>query len=277
MIMTIKNLYPIIALLLFGHWVQAQELKYTVHFDFNKSNIPDSAMVDMVQIMHKHLVEKIVIEGHCDSIGSKEYNYTLSEKRANEVKKLLIQNGIEKKAVQTCIGYGKDKPLSKNDSEQDRQQNRRVNIHFFIAKRKDEKVAKTNEVLKSSDFEVGKKIVLKNLHFYGGQHVLQPESKPVLDNLCKILRENPNLKIEIQGHVCCTTFQADGYDIDTKTDNLSVTRAELVYLFLTSKCGISKKRLSYTGFGGTQKIIENDITEEQQRMNRRVEIKVIEN
>lgn len=275
--MCIKILYPIIALLIWGHWVHAQELEYTVHFDFNKTIVPDSAMVDIIKIMHKNSIDKIIIEGHCDIIGSKAYNYILSEKRANEVKKLLIQNGIEKQAVQTCIGYGKDKPISNNETEEDRQQNRRVNIHFFFDKVKEEKLAQTNELLKSSDFEVGKKIVLKNLLFYGGQHVLQPESKPVLDNLCKILRENPNLKIEIQGHVCCTTFQTDGYDIDTKTDNLSVTRAEMVYLFLTTKCGISKKRLSYTGFGGTQKIIENDITEEQQRMNRRVEIKVIEN
>ena len=275
--MTIKNLYPIIALVICGHWAWAQDVDYMVHFDFNKVIIPDSSMLDIIKIMHKNSINKIIIEGHCDSIGSKEYNYQLSEKRANEVKKLLIQNGIEKKAVQTCIGYGKDKPISNNDTEEDRQQNRRVNIHFFFDKVKEEKLAQTNEILKSSDFEVGKKIVLKNLLFYGGQHVLQPESKPILNNLCKILKENPNLKIEIQGHVCCTTFQADGYDIDTKTDNLSVTRAEMVYLYLTTKCGISKKRLSYTGFGGTQKIIENDITEEQQRVNRRVEIKVIEN
>ena len=101
------------------------------------------------------------------------------------------------------------------------------------------------------------------------------ESLPVLQNLADILKENPTMKIEIQGHVSCTTVELDGYDADTGLDNLSVARAEMVYIHLVHKCGIDKSRLSYKGYGGTQKITQDERTEELQQINRRVEIKIL--
>jgi outer membrane protein OmpA-like peptidoglycan-associated protein len=218
----------------------------------------------------------VLIEGHCDSMGSTQYNYKLSERRANEVRKLLLHNGLNPKTIKTCIGYGKDQPLTNNLSEIDRQLNRRVIVHFTISEKDSRAEVKKENILKSEEFKVGKKITLKNLLFYGGRHILKPESKGILDNLCDILKKNPKLKIEIQGHVCCTTNQIDGYDYDTRTDNLSVNRAKAIYELLIQECGILENRLSYKGFGGRQKLIEDEITEEERSLNRRVEIKVLE-
>ncbi len=254
----------------------AQEKRVVVLFDYNKSDIPDSSMFKLMKIIAKNNITNVMIEGHCDSIGSQQYNYILSEKRAQEVKKLLTQNGVDKSTIKTCIGYGEDQPFISNISEKDRQQNRRVLVHFFIKESVKHDTIKSTSGLDRKDFKAGKKIILQNMLFYGGQHILKPESFAVLQNLCEILQRNPTLKIEIQGHVCCTSFELDGYDIDTRTDNLSVNRAAMIYDYLNTNCGIPKSRLSYKGFGGTQKIIENDFTEAQQRINRRVEIKVLE-
>ncbi len=271
-----KQAFIILYILCLSTAMKAQDMQYVVLFEFNKSTIPDSSMLGLMKIIAKNKISDVVIEGHCDSVGSKEYNYALSENRAAEVKKLLVQNGIDQKAIKMCIGYGKDKPLVPNLSDTQRQMNRRVTVHFKTAE-PDKKVAVMKDIQKidKKDLKVGRKIVIKNLFFYGGSHILTTESLPVLQNLADILKENPTMKIEIQGHVCCTTVELDGYDADTGLDNLSVARAEMVYIHLVHKCGIDKSRLSYKGYGGTQKITQDERTEELQQINRRVEIKIL--
>lgn len=256
-------------------YVSAQEKKYTVLFEYNQSVIPDTAMINIMKIIAKKEIDHVMIEGHCDSIGSKQYNYSLSARRANEVKKLLTANGVLSQHINTVVGYGEDKPLVSNESEKDRQLNRRVIIHFYTNENTEQKKPISTSTLNQQEFVVGKKIVLNNLFFYAARHKIKPESRPVLENLCSILTKNPGLVIEIQGHVCCTTFEPDGYDIETRSDNLSVNRAEAVYNYLIQECGIEAKRLSYRGFGGTQKVTQQEDTEQQMQLNRRVEIKIL--
>jgi len=255
-----------------GH---SQEKKYTVLFEYNQSAIPDTALIAIMKLISKKDIAHIKIEGHCDSIGSKEYNYSLSSRRANEVKKLLTSNGISINNINTVVGYGEDKPLTSNESEKERQLNRRVIIHFFTNEKNEQPKSTNTSTLNQQEFVVGKKIVLNNLFFYAARHKIKPESRPTLENLCSILTKNAGLVIEIQGHVCCTTYEPDGYDIETRSDNLSVNRAEAVYNFLVQECGIDAKRLSFRGFGGTQKITQQEDTEEHMQLNRRVEIKIL--
>ncbi len=69
---------------------------------------------------------KIEIAGHTDFIGSKEYNYTLSIKRAKAVQSFLIKSGVDSEQL-TIKGYGKTKPLASNDDESEgRSLNRRT-------------------------------------------------------------------------------------------------------------------------------------------------------
>ncbi len=256
--------------------MKAQERQYHVLFEFNKIGTPDSSMVGLIRIIATNSIEKVLIEGHCDSIGQKGYNDVLSEMRANEVKKLLIQNGMDKNVIKRCIGYGEDRPLTTNSSEEERQQNRRVTVHFYLQTPVTKDTFNVNQPLEQKDFKAGRKIVLKDIFFYGGRHILKPESIPVLQNLGDILKANPTMKIDIQGHVCCTSIESDGFDIDTGLDNLSVARAEMVYIYLVQKCGIRNDRLSYRGYGGTRKITQHEESEELQQINRRVEINVLE-
>lgn len=65
------------------------------------------------------------IEGHTDNTGSAEYNQTLSENRANEVKKYLVNKNISSNRI-IAKGFGETRPITTNDTKEGRSTNRRV-------------------------------------------------------------------------------------------------------------------------------------------------------
>ncbi|MDR9502152.1 MAG: OmpA family protein [Desulfurivibrionaceae bacterium] len=69
----------------------------------------------------------IRIEGHTDSVGTEIYNLDLSERRASNVRNLLIQRGVPSSRIEV-IGYGESMPVATNHTEAGRQMNRRVEI-----------------------------------------------------------------------------------------------------------------------------------------------------
>ncbi|MDR0724548.1 MAG: OmpA family protein [Prevotellaceae bacterium] len=73
---------------------------------------------------------KIEISAHTDDVGSNEYNFRLSDKRAESVIKFLISNNVDKNRV-LSKGYGELKPLVPNDSDENRAKNRRVEIKII--------------------------------------------------------------------------------------------------------------------------------------------------
>ncbi|AXG68915.1 outer membrane porin F [Kordia sp. SMS9] len=69
----------------------------------------------------------VEISGHTDSVGDKDLNFALSQKRAEKIKKLLIQQGCEASKL-VAKGYGETRPLASNKTKNGRQQNRRIEI-----------------------------------------------------------------------------------------------------------------------------------------------------
>jgi OOP family OmpA-OmpF porin len=69
----------------------------------------------------------IRIEGHTDSSGSEDLNQKLSQRRADAVKQLLIQNGIAANRIKS-IGQGEAHPVASNNTEAGKAKNRRVDI-----------------------------------------------------------------------------------------------------------------------------------------------------
>jgi outer membrane protein OmpA-like peptidoglycan-associated protein len=67
------------------------------------------------------------VEGHTDSVGTDEYNLSLSERRAEAVREYFLQQGISSASV-TSRGFGKTEPIATNDTPEGRQQNRRVEL-----------------------------------------------------------------------------------------------------------------------------------------------------
>jgi len=69
----------------------------------------------------------VAVEGHTDSVGSDEYNQSLSEHRAESVRDYFVQQGISTGAIE-ARGFGKTEPIASNDTPEGRQQNRRVEL-----------------------------------------------------------------------------------------------------------------------------------------------------
>ncbi len=104
-----------------------------VYFDYDRFAIrPDAASVlkDNSKSLVGGLSDKnIVIEGHCDERGSSSYNMVLGERRAQAVKKYLIDLGVPADKVQT-VSFGKERPFCMDQTEECWQENRRG--HFVL-------------------------------------------------------------------------------------------------------------------------------------------------
>ena len=95
---------------------------------------------------------------------------------------------------------------------------------------------------------------------------MKPESEAELDEVVKLLNDNPTLKIQINGHTDSVGKAAENL-------KLSENRSKSVINFLIGK-NINSARLSSKGFGATQPIAPNK-TEEGKALNRRTEMKVV--
>ena len=127
------------------------------------------------------------------------------------------------------------------------------------------------EIVKDVDLKkiaVGSKIVLRNIFFDFDKATLRPESSAELENLFKVLTDNPNMKIEISGHT-------DNKGTAEYNKDLSQRRAKAVVDYLIGK-GIKADRLKYAGYGFDQPIATND-TDEGRQLNRRTEFEIIGN
>ncbi len=101
-----------------------------VLFDFNKYTLKPAARERLARVSGIVLAYpdlKLEIEGHTDSIGSEEYNQTLSEKRAATVRDYLVSSGVSIANV-VARGLGKSDPVADNSSAAGRKQNRRVEM-----------------------------------------------------------------------------------------------------------------------------------------------------
>jgi outer membrane protein OmpA-like peptidoglycan-associated protein len=101
-----------------------------VLFAFGKYDLRPNAreaLAKLSGIVIGHPGLKLSVEGFTDSIGSDEVNQTLSEKRAGAVRDYLVQQGVDP-ASTNATGFGKSNPVASNDTNEGRQQNRRVEI-----------------------------------------------------------------------------------------------------------------------------------------------------
>lgn len=99
-----------------------------IFFEFDKAELlPESKEeLDMlVDLLYDHPHMEVELSGHTDNVGSEQYNQKLSEARAKAVVEYLIENKTDESRL-TYKGYGFSKPLATNETEEGRQQNRRV-------------------------------------------------------------------------------------------------------------------------------------------------------
>jgi OOP family OmpA-OmpF porin len=111
-----------------GCWVLDNVL-----FDFDKDVIKPQAyplLDNVAKILEKNPVMSVELQGHCDNVGTAEYNMDLSMRRARAVKNYLIGKGILQNRLAT-EGFGFTRPVALNGTEAGRALNRRVEIHPY--------------------------------------------------------------------------------------------------------------------------------------------------
>lgn len=99
-----------------------------IYFDFNQYSLRPESQAELeilLKILQKHPRMRILIAGHTDNIGTSEYNRFLSMRRAEAVRQYLIEKGIAAERLQ-AEGFGMDKPIASNNTEEGRALNRRV-------------------------------------------------------------------------------------------------------------------------------------------------------
>jgi len=105
-----------------------------VFFDFDKFDLKSSSYPELNRLANfikQYPDIKIEVSGHTDNVGSDSYNKNLSQKRSDAVKAYLISQGCNASQL-TSVGYGFDKPVADNTTDEGRQKNRRVE---FIVKK----------------------------------------------------------------------------------------------------------------------------------------------
>jgi len=103
-----------------------------INFDFNSAKIQSnsiSSLKEILKYIRQNNANQIMIVGHTSSEGSKSFNNELSRLRAKSVYEYLIENGINKSSLR-YEGKGDLEPIYTNDSEKNREKNRRVEIEF---------------------------------------------------------------------------------------------------------------------------------------------------
>jgi outer membrane protein OmpA-like peptidoglycan-associated protein len=102
-------------------------------FDVGKSAVKPAAQTNLQKlstILNKYEDTEILIEGHTDATGSEDLNMDLSIRRAHMVSNYLQTQQVLATRMHTN-GYGETQPIASNESEEGRQQNRRVDIAIF--------------------------------------------------------------------------------------------------------------------------------------------------
>lgn len=114
---------------------------------------------------------------------------------------------------------------------------------------------------------VKERVVLRGINFDFDKSAVKPEFAPVLDVAADILKEQPDLKVVIEGHTC--NMGPEAYN-----QKLSERRAKAVHAYLVKK-GVNANNLSTVGYGETQPMADNK-NKSGRELNRRSELKIME-
>lgn len=251
------------------------QMMSSIYFKNNSYELSQESKrkLDSLSQLKSNLIFRIF--GNCDPSGNIDLNKKLSENRANAVSEYLkVKIGTNIK-LSKVIGLGIEKQINDNSTEKLRDKNRRVDIFiektFAPGEKISRKMLPSFLNTKVAQMKVKDTFSLPDVNFIGGRHVLLPSGHSNLARLLKILKENPSLEVELQGHICCDYENFDGEDADLGTFNLSWTRANAIKQYLL-KQGIEATRIKANGLGHLNPVIYPEITEADRIKNRRVEL-----
>jgi outer membrane protein OmpA-like peptidoglycan-associated protein len=250
----------LVTVIYFAYFASAQcqdvnTSKYTLFFPLSSITL-SKAMEDSIAEMFRDLnTSKIIyvdISCYSNEENNRIFNSALATRRAKAIADFVKTANLAPVNVVNYNGYPEN-PIKETTSE--------INITYFT-ERPIPEIPKNTTGIDKAELLAGKNIRLK-INFFPGEANLLPSASPYLAQLKQFLEENPEINIEIQGHVCCNN------NVD-----LSLDRAEEIYIKL-QEMGIKKERLQYKGYGNTMPSVP-DTSDENREMNRRVEIKLLQ-
>lgn len=267
---------------------------FSVYFDLDKTDLNEAAKSRIDSLFYFDKIFRgasVSIKGYADFLSNEAYNLGISAKRAESVSNYLMDFGIYEKDIKLLVGKGEVKRRDTVGKSKGIPQDRRVDIIIETPMKETvkrntyspKKTLRTNISIPPSssdpDFDInqieeGQSFILKNIYFPMGRHFPKQTSYKDLDMILESMRQNPRMKIRVEGHVCCIVNVSDAYDLDSRRLDLSVNRARFIYEYLKGR-GISEDRLDYAGFGKSRPIFPDEETEEEAALNRRVEIRIL--
>jgi len=217
-----------------------------VLFDFDKDEVKSEYIEDIKRVadfLKANPTFHGTIEGGTDAVGSEDYNMGLSERRAESVKKVLVDKYEIDPARLKTVGYGKVKPIATNLTAEGRQLNRRA-VRVYCSDGEDippTPVAQKCIVLKV-DFAVGSSRV--DADKYAG----------ALKEVADYMNAHSDFVGTIEGY-------ADATGTAQLNMDLSMKRAENVKKVLVDKYGVPANRLRAEGYGKERPINTNETVE----------------
>ncbi len=197
----------------------------------------------------------IKLAAHCDTTGSMEHNDDLAQRRINAVQKQLIQDRWNVNAIHTIYS----ERIANTAQNYTHELFRRVDIYIKIEPFSNAELL-TIQLNQFKTDTVQQKSIDLNIVFFGGTTVLMQEAIPEAKALRDFMLANPNVSVDIHGHVCC----GDNYP-------LSLNRAKMIMEFLMAQ-GIEAKRMTYQGHSNKAPKVSPERTDDDRKQNRRVAV-----
>ena len=110
----------------------AANLPSLVHFDFDSDEIkPQAAAIldEQVKFLSANQAARVLVAGHTDERGSREYNMSLGERRAAAVRSYLLAKGVSQANVE-IVSFGEERPMATGSNEEAWSQNRRAELSY---------------------------------------------------------------------------------------------------------------------------------------------------
>lgn len=239
-----------------------------LYFTIGSPELSSQAKHSIDSFVHSGVIKegvRITLLGYTDYTGSDSLNLKLSKQRADNAKAYFLKAGFPAERIQACTGKG---AVKRTDTLTDHSTDRTV----IIAAKKPDDPFTIDEI---ALIPVGGTFRLDNLYFPPGHHIPNLSSFPELKELLAAMKQFTNLKISIEGHICCNSDSTDDLDVDSRTKNLSENRARFVYDYLVRN-GITQSRMLYKGYGFSRPVVFPELDNDAIRKNRRVEVRILE-
>lgn len=259
-------------------FTQIKTEEISIFFESNEYQLSADQKVKVIDFLDKSDIQSIELYGFADTLGNIQANQKISELRVNEVKEAILSwydnvliitkasgekhaHGVEfdnQRRVEIVVNYGLEEPEVELE---------KIEPKLTINDSAVEKIHKPDLSKREVFYETfgnNDRIVIENLLFEPGTtDFLHGKTPNELYYLVDLLDSTQTMKIHIEGHVCCVD--------DMK---LSKERAKTVYYFLRAN-GIDKSRMTYEGYSNSRPRVK-ELTREDEKLNRRVEIVITE-